>query len=140
MPRRGRSTSSTPPRRREWLEALAPLAPAAHKPFLEPRALADLRFAERSGSRSSDGVVRRLLRQRVGLDRHRLPARGAAPGGAGRADPHADPMGFVNELAGRPQNERPFMLLVTGYPADDATVPKHAMRKKSLKEISTFLE
>jgi len=50
------------------------------------------------------------------------------------------PMGFLNELCGRPKSEKPYILLVTGYPADDATVPKHAMRKKSLEEISTFLE
>ena len=32
-------------------------------------------------------------------------------------------MGFLNEILGRPANERPFLLLVVGYPADDAEVP-----------------
>jgi hypothetical protein len=47
-------------------------------------------------------------------------------------------MGFLNDLLGRPSNERPFLLLVVGYPADDATVPDIA--KKPLSEIATFIE
>jgi nitroreductase len=47
------------------------------------------------------------------------------------------PMGFLNEILGRPQNERPFLLLVVGYPADNATVP--VITKKPLDEIATFL-
>ena len=47
------------------------------------------------------------------------------------------PMGFLNQILARPENERPFLLLVVGYPADDATVPQ--LKKKSLKEIATFV-
>ena len=47
------------------------------------------------------------------------------------------PMNFLNELLGRPENERPFLLLVVGYPADDAQVP--AISKKPIGEIATFL-
>jgi nitroreductase len=47
------------------------------------------------------------------------------------------PMGFLNEILERPQNERPFLLLVVGYPADNATVP--VITKKPLDEIATFL-
>jgi hypothetical protein len=46
-------------------------------------------------------------------------------------------MGFLNEILERPQNERPFLLLVVGYPADNATVP--VITKKPLDEIATFL-
>ncbi len=46
-------------------------------------------------------------------------------------------MGFLNEILGRPKWERPFLLLVVGYPADDAVVPD--ITKKSLGEITTFL-
>jgi hypothetical protein len=46
-------------------------------------------------------------------------------------------MGFLNEILGRPQNERPFLLLVTGYPAPDAVVPD--IGRKSLSEVATFL-
>ena len=47
------------------------------------------------------------------------------------------PMGFLNELLGRPENERPFLLLVVGYPAEGAKVPE--ITKKPLGEIATFL-
>ena len=47
------------------------------------------------------------------------------------------PMGFLNEILGRPVNERPFLILVVGYPADDARVP--VISKKSLAEIATFI-
>ena len=49
------------------------------------------------------------------------------------------PMKFLGKILERPSNERPFLLLVTGYPADDATIPEHATHKKPLDEISTFI-
>jgi hypothetical protein len=48
-------------------------------------------------------------------------------------------MNFLNTLCGRPDTERPYILLVTGYPATDATVPVHATIKKPLEEIAAFL-
>jgi len=47
------------------------------------------------------------------------------------------PMGFLSEILGRPVNERPFLLLVTGYPAESVTVP--LITKKPLTEIATFV-
>ena len=46
------------------------------------------------------------------------------------------PMGFLNTLLGRPSHERPFLLLVAGYPAEDARVPD--IGRKPLAAISTF--
>ena len=46
-------------------------------------------------------------------------------------------MRFLNEILGRPANERPFLLLVAGYPAPDARVP--VITKKALEEIATFV-
>jgi hypothetical protein len=48
-------------------------------------------------------------------------------------------MGFLNQICGRPANEKPYILLVTGYPAPDATVPAYAQVKKPLTEIASFL-
>ncbi|MCB0151535.1 MAG: hypothetical protein KDE01_28260, partial [Caldilineaceae bacterium] len=47
------------------------------------------------------------------------------------------PMGFLGKMLGRPEHERPFLLLVVGYPADGATVP--AITKKAPDEIATFV-
>jgi iodotyrosine deiodinase len=49
------------------------------------------------------------------------------------------PMGFLNEILGRPAHERPYLLVVTGYPADGARVPVAGGRKKTLAEIATFM-
>ena len=46
------------------------------------------------------------------------------------------PMGFLNELLGRPRHEKPFLLLVVGHPADDAVVPDIA--RKPLAEIRSL--
>ncbi len=48
------------------------------------------------------------------------------------------PMKFLNEILGRPMSERPFLLLVVGYPADDARVPD--IGRKDLAEFATFIE
>ena len=48
------------------------------------------------------------------------------------------PMKFLNELLGRPENERPFLVLVVGHPAEDATVPD--ISKKTLEQIADFVE
>jgi len=48
------------------------------------------------------------------------------------------PMGFLNEILGRPSHERPFLILVVGYPKEGARVPK--ITKKELPEMATFLE
>jgi iodotyrosine deiodinase len=47
------------------------------------------------------------------------------------------PMGFLKEILGRPDNERPFLLIPVGYPAEDAVVP--ALEKKSLAEITEWI-
>jgi iodotyrosine deiodinase len=122
----------------EWLEALAPLGTDEHKPFLETAPCLIAVFVQRYGL-LPDG--RRLKHY------YALESVGIATGILITAIHHAglvalthtpSPMGFLNEILGRPANERPFLLLVVGYPADDAVVPQ--IGKKSLQEIATFVE
>ena len=47
------------------------------------------------------------------------------------------PMKFLNQILGRPVNEKPFLLLVVGYPADGAEVP--VIAKKPLEQIASFV-
>jgi hypothetical protein len=49
------------------------------------------------------------------------------------------PMGFLRDLCGRPPEEKPLMIVVVGKPAKDATVPTHALKKKPLEQISSWL-
>jgi hypothetical protein len=44
-------------------------------------------------------------------------------------------MGFLTRILGRPENERPFILIPVGYPTEDAQVPDIAIRKKPLEAI-----
>ena len=48
-------------------------------------------------------------------------------------------MTFLNKICGKTDNERAYMLLITGYPAKDATIPAHAQVKKSIDDIASFL-
>ncbi|CAA0297425.1 Nitroreductase family protein (fragment) [Alteromonas alvinellae] len=49
------------------------------------------------------------------------------------------PMNFLTEVCQRPDNDRAYMLIIAGYPTENATIPAHAMQKKSLSEIASFL-
>ena len=51
-----------------------------------------------------------------------------------------NPMKFLNRILGRPSNERPYILLVVGHPADDARIPRAATVKKPLQQIATFMD
>lgn len=107
----------------EWLDALAPLGTDSQKPFLEIAPVLIAVFVQRFGLLPDGRKVKHYYpNESVGLATGFLIA---ALHNAGLATlTHTpSPMGFLNEILGRPKNERPFLLLVTGYPADDAAVP-----------------
>jgi len=120
----------------EWLNALAPLGTGPGKPFLENAPCLICIFVE-TRRQTADGELRRNY--------YPMESAGIATGLLLAALHHAGlaaltytprPMSFLSEILGRPDRERPFMILVTGYPADGATVP--ALRRKGLDEIATF--
>ncbi len=120
----------------EWLAALAPLGTDADKPFLEiaPWLVA---IFYRAYEVDSAGRRQKLY--------YPIDSTGIATGLLIAAIHHAglaclthtpSPMAFLNEILGRPPNERPFVLLVVGHPAPDATVPD--IGRKPLEAIATF--
>lgn len=120
----------------EWLAALAPLGTDEHKPYLEAAPALIVIFAQRHGT-TPDG--RRAPHYYV------MESVGIATGILITALHHAglttlthtpNPMGFLNRLLGRPPEERPVMILVTGYPAADAVVPR--IHRKPLASIVTY--
>mgnify|MGYP001821642419 FL=1 len=121
----------------DWLEALAPLGTDERKPFLETAPCLIAVFA-RSFGRGPDGEREKhyYVQESVGIATGFLIA---ALHGAGLVTlTHTpSPMGFLNQLLGRPKEERPFLLLVTGYPAADAQVPD--LSRSPLADISTFV-
>ncbi|WP_336297215.1 hypothetical protein [Sphingomonas sp. 7/4-4] len=50
-----------------------------------------------------------------------------------------NPMRFLNRVCRRPEHEKPAMVIVAGYPRADATIPAHALEKKSLEQLATWL-
>ena len=121
----------------DWLDALAPLGTNESKPFLETAPCLIAIFA-RSFGRGPDGEREKhyYVQESVGIATGFLIA---ALHGAGLVTlTHTpSPMGFLNELLGRPKEERPFLLLVTGFPAADVRVPD--LSRRPLVDIATFV-
>ncbi len=91
----------------EWLDALAPLGTDENKPYLETAPYLIVIFAQSHGVSPNGRNVKHYY------------------------------MRFLNDILDRPAHERPFLILVVGYPAEGARVP--AITKKPLEEIATFL-
>jgi nitroreductase len=121
----------------EWLEALSALGTDHHKPFLETAPYLIVVFA-RSYSTAPDGrqIKHYYVRESVGIATGLLIA---ALHHAGLALLPYTPSrpAFLNEILGRLENERPFIVLVVGHPVAGAMVPE--IKKKDLDEIATFV-
>lgn len=121
----------------EWLDALAAIGTDEHKPFLEIAPYIIAIFG-RKHSELADGrrVKNYYVTESVGIATGLLIA---ALHNAGLVSlTHTpSPMGFLNEILDVSPDEKPFLLLVVGYPAEDAQVP--VLEKKPLGEIATFL-
>ncbi len=122
----------------EWLAALAPLGTDDKKPFLETAPYLIAVFLQKFGELPDGRKVK-----------HYYPAEstGLATGilitalhraGLATLTHTPSPMKFLNEILGRPKSERPFLLLVTGYPADDAEVPD--IRRKALDDFTSWVD
>lgn len=123
----------------EWLAALDPLGTDTEKPFLETAPWLIAVFAQRKGGIEEDGKQKNYyVPESVGIATGFLVAALHQSGLATLTHTPA-PMGFLNEICGRPAIERPYLLLVVGYPAANASVPAYAMRKKPLSVIASWL-
>lgn len=120
---------------KEWLDALEELGTDADKPFLEDAPVLIAVFVE--SYRIRDGVKEKnyYATESVGIATGFLIA-GLHDAGLATLTHTPSPMGFLNELLGRPENERPFLLLVVGRPAEGTAVP--TIRRKPLSEIASF--
>jgi nitroreductase len=121
---------------REWLDALAPLGTDERKPFLETAPVVIAVFVEKYGLRADGSRFSTYYAtESVGLATGLLIA-AVHHAGLVSLTHTPSPMGFLNEVLARPANEKPFLLLVVGYPAEDAAVPD--IERKPLEEIATF--
>jgi iodotyrosine deiodinase len=124
----------------DWLGALRPLGTDPEKPFLEIAPWLIAIFGARH-SVSADGISRKnyYVPESVSIATGFLIA-ALHQAGLATLTHTPSPMGFLNEICRRPANEKPYILLVTGYPAEGAHIPLYATEKKSLGDISsTFI-
>ena len=123
---------------REWLDALAPLGTDERKPFLETAPWLIAVFSQRYG-RLADGrrVKHYYPMESVGIATGMLIA-ALHMAGLATLTHTPSPMKFLNEILGRPKAaERPFLLLVAGYPEEDAKVPD--IGRKPLGEVVSYV-
>jgi nitroreductase len=121
----------------DWLDALAPLGTDERKPFLETAPYLIVIMAEsyslgREGTKVKNYYVKESVGIATGILITALHTAGLAT-----LTHTPSPMDFLNDILKRPKNEKPFLVLVVGYPAQDAKVP--VIAKKPLEEIATFL-
>ena len=122
----------------EWLAALEPLGTDASKPFLETAPYLIAVFLQKYGSLEDGRKVKHYYpTESTGLATGLLIA-ALHQAGLATLTHTPSPMKFLNEILGRPASERPFLLLVVGYPSEDARVPD--ISRKDLAEFTTFVE
>ncbi|HSJ78735.1 MAG TPA: nitroreductase family protein [Erythrobacter sp.] len=123
----------------EWLAALADLGTDAHKPFLETAPYLIVVFAQRKGGIAEDGETQNYyVNESVGIACGMLLAT-LHEAGLATLTHTPSPMGFLRKVCGRPEWEKPMMIIVIGRPSPQATVPAHALRKKPLTQIASWL-
>ncbi|MGI8944569.1 MAG: nitroreductase family protein [Qipengyuania sp.] len=123
----------------EWLEALAPLGTDHDKPFLETAPWLIVCFAQRKGGIEEDGeATNYYVTESVGIACGLLLAT-LHEAGLATLTHTPSPMGFLREICGRPAHEKPLMIVVAGHPAPETSVPEHALRKKNIETIASWL-
>jgi iodotyrosine deiodinase len=125
----------------EWLDALAHLGTDWEKPFLTEAPWLIAIFAQRWGeARDAAGRAQKVkhyyVPESVGIATGFLITALHQAGLATLTHTPA-PMGFLNEICGRPESEKAMILLIVGYPKDGCQVPR--ITKKSLDQIASFL-
>ena len=120
---------------KEWLDALAPLGTDENKPFLEAAPCLIAVFVQRYGTAAGGARVKHY---------YAVESTGLATGilitalhnaGLATLTHTPSPMDFLNDLLDRPESERPFLVLVVGYPSEDAVVPD--ISRKPLERFTT---
>ena len=121
----------------EWLDALAPLGTDANKPFLETAPALIGVFMQKTAV-SDDGKHSKNYypMESVGIACGLLIA-ALHLSGLATLTHTPSPMGFMNSIFGRPKNEKPYLLLVVGYPAENCRLPN--ISRKSLDAIYSIV-
>ena len=122
----------------EWLKALEPLGTDTNKPFLEKAPWLIAVFAERYGLDADGNRFKHYYTpESVGISCGMLIT-ALHQCGLATLTHTPSPMGFLKAILKRPDNERPYLLVVCGHPALNAQVPN--LKRLELEKVSTFFE
>ena len=120
-----------------WLDALSPLGTQWQKPFLDKAPCLIAIFAQKYGLDPQGNKIKHYyVKASVGIATGLLIT-ALHNAGLVSLTYTPSPMDFLNRILQRPENEKAFMVLVAGYPANDVTVPD--ISKKPLEEITTWI-
>jgi iodotyrosine deiodinase len=117
----------------QWLKDLAPIGTDWQKPFLETAPWLIIVFAQTTGSQKEKHYY---VQESVGIACGFLIA-AIHEAGLATLTHTPSPMNFLKKILNRPDNERPFLLLPVGYPADEVFVPE--ITKKGLDDVAIFI-
>ena len=120
----------------EWLKVLRPFGTTAEKPYLEKAPVIIAAFAQNSRDEGEDSKTKNFyVSESVGLACGLLISSLHLCGLACLVHTPS-PMRFLNEILDRPQRERPYLLLIVGYPASKVRVP--VISRRPFAEFVTF--
>jgi len=121
----------------EWLEALAPFGTDWHKPFLEIAPYLIIVFKKaydlNDGAKSKNYYVNESVGIAVGFLLSAIHNAGLVS-----LTHTPSPMNFLQKILDRPPNERAFLLIPVGYPAEDIKVPN--IERKSAEEVIVYYD
>ena len=121
---------------KEWLEALKPLGTDKNKSFLEEAPYLIAVFEKKHSIKNKKKVKNYYVKESVGIATGILISC-LHFSGLSMLTHTPSPMNFLRKILKRGKNERTFLILVTGFPSDDARVPN--ITKKSLEDYTSFI-
>ena len=120
----------------EWLDALKPLGTDKNKSFLEEAPYLIAVFEKKNSIKNNKKIKNYYVKESVGIATGILISC-LHISGLSMLTHTPSPMNFLNSILKRPNNEKPFVLLVVGKPKDSCEIPVFATRKKSFNKIAT---
>ena len=122
----------------EWLNALKPLGTNPDKKFLEEAPVLIAIFEKKFSLYNNVKIKNYYVKESVGIATGILIS-SLHYSGLSMLTHTPSPMKFLNKILNRPNNEKPFVLLVVGFPAKDCNIPRFATQKKSIEQISSWI-
>ena len=123
---------------KEWLEALEPLGTDSNKEFLEVAPVLIAIFEKKFSTKKNLKVKNYYVKESVGIATGILISC-LHFSGLCTLTHTPNPMLFLNKILKRPSNEKPFLILVVGFPKKNCRIPIFAKKKKKFEEIVTIL-